>query len=387
MPKYLPYKDIGYEETEDILFEITAELESIYGQAYEEMKVKADTYLEKFGVEEEKRRKMVETGELDGDEYLRWRRTSMLQGREMYAMVDKLSTELTNVNGIAASIINGYMPEVYAVNTNWTEFTIEKALKADVSFTLYDEQTVERLIRSKPDLLPRAKVDIPKDLRWNKQHLNAAIMQGILQGETIDVVAKRVASVTDMSKNVAVRNAATMITSAQNGGRMDTMQRAMDMGIACKKRWVATIDGHTRPTHRQCDNELREYNEAFSNGLQYPGDPNGEPAEIYNCRCRLVVKVDESESKLSDRNAKELDRWDMSYEEWQESKEQSKQPITRAARNVNRDLDMHKEYMKLLGKRVPTNFKEFQEFKYKHPAEWRKMVSDARIARNIRRNK
>ena len=391
MPEYLPERyrkyelDLGNEETEDILFEITAELESIYGQAYEETLQKAEKFLAWFKAADEIRRKLFENGQIDKDEYQRWRRTQMLTGRNAYAMADILATDLTNVNGIAASVINGYMPEVYAVNTNWTEYTIEKALQVDTSFTLFDEQTVERLVRDNPDLLPKARVDIPKDLRWNKEHINSAIVQGILQGETIDEIAKRLAEVTDLSKSAAARNAITMTTSAQNGGRMDSYKRAQDMGIAVRKRWIATLDGHTRPTHRICDGEIRETGKTFSNGLQFPGDPDGEPKEVYNCRCRVIAVVDKQQINFSDRNARELDRWDISYEEWKEIKAQDKQPITRAAWNVNRDLKMHEEYIKLLGKRVPSRFKDFQELKYKHPDQWRKMVSDARKARNKRR--
>lgn len=392
MPEYLPERyrqepDIGYDETEDILFEIKAELESIYGQAYNEVYERAVEFLAVFRAADELKKRQVEAGTLDIEEYKRWRRTQMLTGRNAYAMADVLATDLDNVNLIAASVINGYMPEVYAVNANWTEFTIEKALQVDTSFTLFDEATVERLVRNKPDLLPKANIDIPKDKRWNKELVNSAVTQGILQGETIDEIAVRLAEVTDMNKNSAVRNATTMATSAQNGGRMDTYKRAQDMGISVRKRWIATLDGHTRPTHRICDGEIRETGNPFSNGLEFPGDPNGKPSEVYNCRCRVVAVVDKQRTELSDRNTKELERWDITYEQWKEAKGQSKQPITRAARNVNRDLDMHEEYMSLLGKRVPSRFKDFQELKYKHPDQWKKMVSDARKARNKRRKK
>ena len=97
--------------------------------------------------------------------------------------------------------------------------------------------------------------------------------------------------------------------------------------------------------------------------------------------------MNQEQLALSDRDARELDRWDMTYDEWKEMKGQSKQPITRAARNVNRDLKMHEEYKSLLGKRVPSRFKDFQEMKYKQPEVWRKMVSDARKARNKKRGR
>ena len=150
MPEYLPERyrqepDIGYDETEDILFEIRAELESIYGRAYNKVYARALKFLAVFRAADELKKRQVEAGTLDPDEYKRWRRTQMLTGRNAYAMADVLATDLDNVNLIAASVINGYMPEVYAVNTNWTEFTIEKALQVDTSFTIFDEATVNDL--------------------------------------------------------------------------------------------------------------------------------------------------------------------------------------------------------------------------------------------------
>lgn len=390
MSEYLPERyrqepDIGYDETEDILFEIRAELESIYGQAYNEVYERAVEFLAVFRAADELKKRQVEAGELDIEEYKRWRRTQMLTGRNAYAMADVLATDLDNVNLIAASVINGYMPEVYAVNTNWTEYTIEKALQVDTSFTLFDEATVERLVRDKPDLLPKAKIDIPKDKRWNKELVNSAVTQGILQGETIDEIAGRLAEITDMNKNSAVRNAATMTTSAQNGGRMDTYKRAQDMGISVRHKWVSTLDGHTRLTHRMVDGDIVEVGKSFKNGLLYPGDPNGAPAEVYNCRCRTVAVVDKQQSNLSDRYTKPINDWNMSYEEWKKGK--GNEPIFRAARNVNRDMDMHEEYRKLLGNKVPARFSDFQKLKYNNPDAWRRMVSAARKERNRGRTK
>lgn len=392
MPKYLPDRynpqmltDEGYLETEDILFELTAELESIYGQAYNEMLAKCKKYLAWFVAMDLAKRKRFEAGEIDLDEYKRWRMTNMLTGKNHYQMLDVLSTDLTNVNLIAASVINNYMPEVYAVNTNWTEYSIEKVLQVETSFSLFDESTVERLVRDKPDLLPKASVDIPKDKQWNKNKINSAITQGILQGETIDEIAVRLADVTDMNKNSAVRNAATMTTSAQNGGRVDSYKRAQDMGIKVRHKWCSTIDGHTRPSHRKADGEIVEVGAKFSNGLEYPGDPKGAPSEIWNCRCVSTAVVDKQSVNLSNRNMKPINNWDMSYSEWKEAK--GGEPILKAARNVNRDMDMHEEYMSLLGKKVPSRFSDFQKIKYIQPDKWRQMVSDARKARNKKKLK
>lgn len=390
MPDLLPNKynpllsDEGYIETERLLFNLTAELESVYGIAYEEMLEKAEKYLAWFSVEDEKKRKLYENGDLSKDEYLRWRRTAMLTGRNYYEVIDVLAQDLTSSNLIASSIINGYTPEVYATNTNYMQYTIEKGLNAHTSFALFDEQTVEKLIRDKPDLLPKSVVNIPKDLQWNKTKLNSAILQGILQGETINKVAARLAAVTDMNRNSAIRNAATMLTSVQNAGRNDSIIRAEQMGVKIRKRWLATLDGHTRPSHRQADGEIREIGRPFSNGLQYPGDPHGAAAEVYNCRCCLVSQVDKQQNELPDRFTKELGRWNTSYSEWK-NQHGGGHTMTWAAKNVNRDLAMYEEYKSLLGNKIPSNFKDFQKMKYTNRSQWWQTVSEARKARNRRR--
>ena len=46
----------------------------------------------------------------------------------------------------------------------------------------------------------------------------------------------------------------------------------------------------TRPSHRQVDGEIRELDEEFSNGLQFPGDPHGAAEEVCGCRCALLQR-------------------------------------------------------------------------------------------------
>ena len=59
-------------------------------------------------------------------------------------------------------------------------------------------------------------------------------MQAIIQGDTVEKIADRLAAVTDLNRNHALTNAVTMTTAAQSGGRVDTYKRAMDMGINIK---------------------------------------------------------------------------------------------------------------------------------------------------------
>lgn len=311
-------RDIGHEETEKILAEIEKEVEGHYSTAKKELEEKLKVFKEKNNKELENIMLTKDIDYIMSEEFDSWQKSKLMQEEWLRDMIDVISEDMTNSNQIAMSIVNGYMPEVYAINMNYATFDIEKQSKINTSFTLYNAQTVERLIKDNPYLLPKATVNVPKDLRWNKKVLNSAIIQGTLQGEGIDEIAARLMKVTDMNQNVAIRNARTMVTAAQSMGRDDGIKRAQDMGIDVQRTWMARLDFKTRHSHRQLDGEVRDIGEPFSNGLLFPGDPDGAPAEIYNCRCRELPVVYGINPLIEGKRINKLGS--MSYDDWKAGK-------------------------------------------------------------------
>ena len=120
-----------------------------------------------------------------------------------------------------------------------------------------------------------------------------------------------------MNEHAAVRNARTMMTSVQNSARLDSfIEMQKKTGVPMSKRWLATLDGRTRHSHRIVDGTTVKLTEPFANGLQFPADPDGAPAEVYNCRCRLVMKIDELDDDLFDLSNRNTDKLDADYETW-----------------------------------------------------------------------
>ena len=322
----MPKPDPAHKETDKLLEKLEKDLQQVYKQAYKEARETAEDFMKAYRQQDKAKREAVKNGDLDRAEYDRWKRTQLFQGNRYHKLADTLAADMTNTNKLAASIINGYLPEVYAVNYNYGTYEIEKGSKMNTQFTLYDRQTVERLIREEPDLLPRkAKVNIPKDELWNKKHINSAVTQGILQGESVDKIAQRLAAtVTDMSQNSAIRNARTMFTSAQNGGRIDSYKRAESMGIKLKQQWMATLDNRTRHEHILLDGQIQPIGQPFKvhgDLIYFPGDPSAEPYLVYNCRCTLIGVVEGIDNKLSDVSQRDNKLGNMTYEEWKESKQ------------------------------------------------------------------
>lgn len=170
------------------------------------------------------------------------------------------------------------------------------------SFDLINPDTLENLAKGKT-MLPYKKVDGKKDERWNTKLITSKLMQSMINGDSIPKISKSFSSVMDMNKVSARRNARTSITSCENQGRMYAMLEAEKRGVKMKKQWMATHDGRTRDSHLNIDGETVELNEAFTNGLMEPGDPDGEPEEVYNCRCTMIAVVDGIDEKAFNRNA------------------------------------------------------------------------------------
>lgn len=65
-------------------------------------------------------------------------------------------------------------------------------------------------------------------------------------------------------------------------------------GVVEMKEWIATSDSRTRIDHIHADGQKVPVDEAFSVGgeeLMFPGDPDGSPEQVINCRCTVAYSV------------------------------------------------------------------------------------------------
>lgn len=321
--------DKGQKTTEARLKEIERRINKEYKQAIDEIEDELTDYLQRFEKKDETWRKWVENGTKTEEEYEKWRIGQMAVGKRWSDQKEMLAHQLYETNERAKNYIKSVCPEVYAENFNFSTYDIEKQAHIDTGFTLYSKESVEQLIEEDPEVLPPVGKKVAqqiaegKAVRWNKQQLQSVMIQGILQGDSIPKLATRLATkVGDSNRKAAIRNARTMATGAQNAGRVAAYKRAKDRGADIEQMWMATLDNRTRHSHRQMDREIRPVGEPFSNKCEFPADPKGPAAEIYNCRCtlRAIVKGLEPRSgQYRDNSA--IDG--MSYEEWKNAKAKS----------------------------------------------------------------
>ena len=281
--------------TDEELSKLERRIRAEYKKASKELQGTIDDYFGKLKKRDEEMKALLDAGEITENHYKQWRIAQIGRGERYEAHRDKIAERMTMANETAVAYVNDATPGIYSLNRNYAAYTIEQ-VAGDAGFTLWDEQTVKRLLVEQPDLMPyypkKKAVKRGIDLAWGKKQITNVVTSGILQGKSIKGLADDLqARIPTMNRDSAIRTARTAVTGAQNAGRMDSYVAAEADGIILERTWIATNDSRTRHSHAVLDGETRPIDTPFSNGLMYPGDPNGRPEEVWNCRCTVAAVV------------------------------------------------------------------------------------------------
>lgn len=293
--------DTAHYQTDLKLEEMEKRLSSIYSRAEKEIGERWKEYLVESQAEIDELQKAYDLAKKGGDakeirkagkKLASAKRERTLMDKRFKALTETTAAQLANVNKTALAYVNGQLPEVYSINYNALSQSVDGV--GGYSFALVDADTVKNLATTDKSLLPYKQLDGKTDIRWNVKKMNAEVLQGILQGEPMDKIASRLSKVTDMNETAAIRNARTMVTSAENKGRQDSYKRAEKDGIVIKREWIATNDSRTRHWHAELDGVEVDIDEPWENEfgkIMFPGDPSADSANTYNCRCSMAAKV------------------------------------------------------------------------------------------------
>lgn len=319
--------DEAREKTDRELNKMEEQITDIYQRSARDIYKKWDAYMERAEKRLEGHENALQAALKTGDKDSIAKATEALQKaktnvtlRDQYyrGMLDSVTDQLAKTNETALEFINGEMPKIYAWNYNEAGNIAEEV---GIKFNLINEDVVRRRILdgdiTTPFMVRGKHLDIPKDKRWNTKQINSAVLQGIIQGESMTQISRRLfphmlnkdlagknlqdlpkeerRSIIVKNRQAAIRNARTMVTGAENLGRQDSYNRLEQDGLELKKVWMATPDGRTRDWHIDMDGQEVGIHESFIDGLgnelEYPGDPVGDPATIYNCRCTMTTDV------------------------------------------------------------------------------------------------
>lgn len=119
-----------------------------------------------------------------------------------------------------------------------------------------------------------------------RRALAKTIAEGVAAGDGRTQMIQRVQEVMPgVSPGRASVIAANETHISLMSGNFDMLKQA---GYTTKT-WLTAGDGDVRQSHKRLHGEIVGIDEKFSNGLLYPGDPSGPPAEVIGCRCDLIA--------------------------------------------------------------------------------------------------
>lgn len=313
--------DRAHTLTDKELVDLERRIAAVYKQAADEMQDKVDAYFKRFAKRDAEQKALVGTivngKPYTEQDYKQWRMAQIGRGKRLEALRDKLAERMTGANEVTAAYINGDMPKIYALNRAYIIRSVRRqagGVLDGVDFALWDEQTVKRLLIEQPDLMPyypeERAVKRGIDLEYGKRKITEYVTQGILQGESIDRMARKLMdSIVGMEQVSAVRAARTAITAAENAGRQAGREVLEEKGVILNKRWIAAHDSRTRHAHMEADGQIVMNDMPFEVGgeyLMFPGDGSmgASGHNLYNCRCTSTAEIVGFRTILTDERRK-----------------------------------------------------------------------------------
>jgi DNA-directed RNA polymerase specialized sigma24 family protein len=124
-----------------------------------------------------------------------------------------------------------------------------------------------------------------------RDQIREVVRQGLAEGLGTEEIAAAIEEATagELAMARARRIARTETHTASMVGQFGAAQASP---LQWRKTWLATEDKRTRESHVEANGQERALDEPFEVGeaqLMFPGDPDGPPGEIINCRCTMTL--------------------------------------------------------------------------------------------------
>ena len=208
----------------------------------------------------------------------------------------QVSDILDNMHENSYTTVADYLDTCYSEGFTGALYSMQQQ-GVPLAFPL-DQEAMVRAVQLDSKISSGLYNHLGEDVKMLKKHITAQVSRGIASNMSFKQIAQQLATkMTGQYKNpggslaYATRIARTEGHRIQCQAGDDACRKAKERGADVVRQWDSTLDAKTRESHIMVDGEIRELDEAFSNGLMFPGDPSGGAAEVCNCRCALLQRA------------------------------------------------------------------------------------------------
>ena len=263
-------------------------LEQIYAQSQQELEERIKGLSFKIG-ELQKQYDWLEPDDPDREKIKSMIQSKIYQKSYQEQLKSQVDGILDQMQRRSYLTVSDYLDECYTDGFIGTIFDLHGQGIPIIS--PIDQRSLVRAVQLDSKINHGLYTKLGEDVGLLKKKIAAHVSRAIATGMTYAQTAQQLAGCTSIGFNNAVRIARTEGHRVQTTATMDAMTEAKKKGASVVKQWDATLDARTRDSHAKVDGEVRELDEPFSNGLMFPGDPNGDAAEVINCRCALLQRA------------------------------------------------------------------------------------------------
>nr|DAI69726.1 MAG TPA: minor capsid protein [Caudoviricetes sp.] len=262
-------------------------LQAVYNQSLKDITQKANALQEEIykiqdkynSIEDEQERETLKSME----------RSKVYQKQYQDALKTQVRGILDKMHQKEFKTVNEYLNECYDKSFTGNMYVLHgEGIPLIVPI---DQEKVVRAVQINSKINKGLYSRLGEDVDLLKRKITAQISRGVATGMSYSQMAQQLAGYTKIGYNNAVRITRTEGHRIQQESTMDACYAARERGADVVKQWDATMDANTRESHQMVDGEIRALDEKFSNGLMYPGDPEGSAAEVINCRCILLQRA------------------------------------------------------------------------------------------------
>jgi uncharacterized protein with gpF-like domain len=154
----------------------------------------------------------------------------------------------------------------------------------------FNEEWVQEIINYfRLYLLNKAVLPISAHTR---DHILRVLEKATAEGWSNDQIVSEILTSPEAREQVRNRARKIVRTETVRAANYGVLIGADKYEYEVEKEWLSVNDSRTRTSHRHgsgVDGEKRDPDGRFSNGLRFPGDPDGPPEQTINCRCRIVI--------------------------------------------------------------------------------------------------
>lgn len=258
------------DKTDAKLKALERQIKSVYMKAYQEMKSEAAKLLAKI--------------DLNPDMPLSQKMALMTRYDRLNKLTDQLANTAYNANSMAKKMIDSEMVNIYELNYNTSA--------SELGFSAIDHTAIKKILKDEEN--PFDKISSLYDKTGIKNAMKGDLMTGLLKGESMQKIARRLKHTSEKSLKDSIRIARTETTRVQNSAKMDIGKHGQELGFEMWKRWIATTDGRVREDHLAMNGVEVPQDEPFvlpdGSKMMFPGDISmgADASQVINCRCTVV---------------------------------------------------------------------------------------------------